>query len=329
MMGNSTSNDNQDEETNQDLINKRRVRDSRLYVEIRPNQWPIVYSHKYNIGFFEAGMLAEDSVIEPIEATREDLLVVHTKCYLHSLCVPCEVARIMEVPPVACLPSCLIDHFALKPMRFQTGGTIIAARLALEKNWSINIGGGFHHACSNKGGGFCVYADISLALQFLFLENRIKSAMIVDLDAHQGNGHERDFANDSRVYIFDIFNKGIYPHDSEAKGYISRSVPLNHYTDDREYLQKLASELSTALGEFNADLIVYNAGTDCLIGDPLGALSITPEGIIQRDQIVFELAKQADTPIVMLTSGGYLRESAKVISDSILNLRAKNLIQLT
>uniref|UniRef100_A0A914CPU7 Histone deacetylase domain-containing protein n=1 Tax=Acrobeloides nanus TaxID=290746 RepID=A0A914CPU7_9BILA len=171
MMGNSTSNDNQDEETNQDLINKRRVRDSRLYVEIGPNQWPIVYSHKYNIGFFgieklhpfdskkwgnvfhflkEAGMLAEDSVIEPIEATREDLLVVHTKCYLHSLRVPCEVARIMEVPPVACLPSCLIDHFALKPMRFQTGGTIIAARLALEKNWSINIGGGFHHACSNK-----------------------------------------------------------------------------------------------------------------------------------------------------------------------------------
>lgn len=114
--------------------------------------------------------------------------------------------------------------------------------------------------------------------------------MIVDLDAHQGNGHERDFAEDSRVYIFDMFNQGIYPRDIDAKsdlffksflpdwlGHISRAVPLMHYTKDQEYLRKLSAELSTALGEFNADLVLYNAGTDCLIGDPLGALSITPE----------------------------------------------------
>lgn len=70
-------------------------------------------------------------------------------------------------------------------LRYQTGGTILAAKLALDCGWAINIGGGFHHASATHGGGFCVYADISLALKFLFEGNFIKNAMIIDLDAHQ------------------------------------------------------------------------------------------------------------------------------------------------
>lgn len=71
--------------------------------------------------------------------------------------------------------------------RFQTGGTILAAQLAAQnKSWAINIGGGFHHASGKRGGsGFCVYADISIALNKLLHEGSIKRAMIVDLDAHQ------------------------------------------------------------------------------------------------------------------------------------------------
>ena len=61
-----------------------------------------------------------------------------------------------------------------------------AAKLAIERGWAINVGGGFHHCSSDKGGGFCAYADISLALRFLFQRVAgVTSAMIVDLDAHQ------------------------------------------------------------------------------------------------------------------------------------------------
>lgn len=71
--------------------------------------------------------------------------------------------------------------------RFQTGGSILAGKLALERGWAINLGGGFHHCSRDKGGGFCPYADITLLVQFLFQyeHQRVKSAMIVDLDAHQ------------------------------------------------------------------------------------------------------------------------------------------------
>lgn len=94
----------------------------------------------------------------------------------------------------------------------------MAAKLALERGLAINIGGGFHHASSRNGGGFCLYADITLAIRFLLIEQLITKAMIVDLDAHQGNGHEHDFLKDDRVYIFDMFNYAIYPGDFKAKG---------------------------------------------------------------------------------------------------------------
>jgi len=75
-------------------------------------------------------------------------------------------------------------------------------------------------------------------------------------------------------------------------------------------------------------LIVYNAGTDILDGDPLGKLEISPEGVVTRDEKVFRFAKDQNIPLLMLTSGGYMKSSARVIADSIINLSNKNLIEL-
>uniref|UniRef100_A0A1I8AGB6 Histone deacetylase 11 n=1 Tax=Steinernema glaseri TaxID=37863 RepID=A0A1I8AGB6_9BILA len=329
---------------------KQRVAKTDLFVGIRANQWPIVYHPDYNISFFgleklhpfdskkwgnvfrilvEAGMLKEETITTPHEATRDDLLVIHTPAYLNSLECPCSVAHMLEVPAVAFIPKCLLNSHILHPMRLQTGGTVAAARLALDRNWAINIGGGFHHARSDKGEGFCLYADISIALEMLLTEGLIKTAMIVDLDAHQGNGHEHDFGGDQRIYIFDMFNYEIFPRDNAVKTNMSRSVRLQSYTGGTEYLRKLKQELHTALGEFTPDLMLYNAGTDCLSEDPLGCLSLSPKAVIQRDEIVFEMARDSFVPIVMVTSGGYLPSSAQVIADSILNLHAKKLIKLT
>lgn len=55
----------------------------------------------------------------------------------------------------------------------QVGGSIVAAKLAKERGWAINIGGGFHHCSAEKGGGFCAYADISLCIHFAFIRLNI------------------------------------------------------------------------------------------------------------------------------------------------------------
>ncbi|XP_078678448.1 histone deacetylase 11-like [Branchiostoma floridae x Branchiostoma belcheri] len=325
---------------------------TRLHEDIPSSKWPIVYSSDYNIGFMgleklhpfdsgkwgkvfrylkESGLLKDDDVVTPVEATEEDLLMVHSSGYLNSLKWSMVVAGITEVPPVALLPNFIVQRKLLKPLRLQTGGTVMAGKLATERGWALNIGGGFHHCSAERGGGFCAYADITLSIKFLFERiEGISKAMIVDLDAHQGNGHERDFINDSRVYIMDVYNRYIYPHDSYAKGAIRCKVELQAYTEDDRYLSLVRKNLDKALEEFKPDIIVYNAGTDVLEGDPLGALSISPEGIIQRDQLVFELARgkgrPRQIPILMVTSGGYQKRTAQIIADSIKNLIAKGLI---
>ncbi|XP_035232004.1 histone deacetylase 11-like, partial [Stegodyphus dumicola] len=277
--------------------------------------------------FSEAGIVNKNTVVKPLEASDEVLLVVHPKSYLDKLKWSVNVARITEVPCVAAMPNSLVQRRVLRPFRYHTGGTILAGKLALERKWALNIGGGFHHCSSEQGGGFCAYADITLCIKFLFMHySHICKVMIVDLDAHQGNGHERDFMGDDRVYIFDVYNHGIYPHDEYAKGAIRKKVELRHMTEDAEYLEKVSKNLMESFEEFLPQLIVYNAGTDILKGDPLGCLAISPQGIIERDEIVFKAAMSRSIPIIFLTSGGYQKSTARIIAESIINLKQKGLL---
>jgi histone deacetylase 11 len=59
----------------------------------------------------------------------------------------------------------------------------------MKLKWAVNLSGGYHHAHSKSGGGFCIYPDITLAIHYVKTRHQIKKAMIIDLDAHQGNGH--------------------------------------------------------------------------------------------------------------------------------------------
>jgi len=319
-----------------------------LYVPITAGQWPLVYSPEYNIGFlgleklhpFDSGkwgkvvsflkdyeLVKDENIVLPEEANEDDLAIVHTKKYTDELKWSAKVAMITEIPLVALLPNFIVQRKLLKPFRLQTGGTILAGKLALERGWAINIGGGFHHCSSEHGGGFCAYADISLSIKFLFKHvEGVAKAMIVDLDAHQGNGHERDFLDDDKVYIMDVYNRFIYPNDHFAKAAIRKKVELRPYTDDERYLNAVSRNLNEALTEFQPDIIVYNAGTDILEGDPLGHLSVTAKGIIQRDHLVFNAARSKGIPILMVTSGGYQRTTARIIADSIFNLHKEGLI---
>ncbi|XP_072438324.1 histone deacetylase 11 isoform X1 [Chiloscyllium punctatum] len=333
------------------------LHNTNLYIDLLSTQWPIVYSSDYNISFlgleklhpFDSGkwgkivhflkeekLISDETIVKAQEAQEDDLLVVHTRRYLNKLKNhfleglqewSFIVATITEILPVAFLPNFIIQRKVLRPFRTQTGGTIMAGKLAIDRGWAINVGGGFHHCSSEQGGGFCAYADITLAIKFLFDRvEGVSKAMIIDLDAHQGNGHERDFMDDNRVYIMDVFNRYIYPGDGFAKRAIKWKIELDWDTEDSEYLQKVETQMSKALQEVTPDIIVYNAGTDILDGDQLGGLAISPQGIIKRDQAVFQAARTRKIPILMVTSGGYQRSTARIIADSILNLHHLQLI---
>ncbi|KAE8815429.1 histone deacetylase 2 [Hordeum vulgare] len=217
-----------------DALRRNRILSSKLYFDVPGSKAPVVYSTAYDIAFLgiekmfltKEGHLEKNRVVEPLEASQEDLLVVHTEAYLNSLRSSFRVAAIVEVPPLTLIPNWLVQQRLLYPFRKQVGGSILSAKLALERGWAINVGGGFHHCSAEEGGGFCAYADISLCIQFAFVRLNISRVMIIDLDAHQGNGYEKDFANDGRVYILDMYNAGIYPFDYAAKRYIDQKIEL-------------------------------------------------------------------------------------------------------
>uniref|UniRef100_A0A667ZXE0 Histone deacetylase 11 n=1 Tax=Myripristis murdjan TaxID=586833 RepID=A0A667ZXE0_9TELE len=329
----------------EDNEGKKSSHRTQLYASVPRSCMPIVYHPDYNITFMgleklhpfdagkwgkvirflkEEGLISDGNIVEAHEATEEDLLVVHTKRYLNRLKWSLVVASITEIPPLLFLPNFLVQRKVLRPLRTQTGGTIMVGYL---RGLLCFPGGGFHHCSSDRGGGFCAYADITLAIKFLFERVQgISRATIIDLDAHQGNGHERDFLDDKRVFIMDVYNRYIYPGDGFAKRAIKRKVELDWGTEDSEYLQKVELHSEGALNEVRPDIIVYNAGTDILDGDPLGGLSISPQGIVKRDEIVFRAAKRRGIPILMVTSGGYQKKTARIIADSILNLHRQGLI---
>lgn len=74
-----------------------------------------------------------------------------------------------------------------------------------------------------------------------------------------------------------MYNYQIYPKDEKAKRAINLSVELRSWTQDEVYLELLKINLARAFSSCDPDLVIYNAGTDILEGDPLGALSISPE----------------------------------------------------
>ena len=169
--------------------------------------------------------------------------------------------------------------------------------------------------------GFSIYADITLLVNYALNEmsDRVKKIMIVDLNSHQGCGHEIDFMNNDNVFIMDVYNPHLVPNDQRAKQAIKCKVELRHRTRDFEYLSKVETNFLKSLSSFTPDLVIYIAGACVLQGD-IGHLSISPSGLIRRDQLLFVVCRQRKLPIVMLASGGFLRKSPTVVADSIKNL---------
>lgn len=304
-------------------------------------QVPIVYTDSYNIGLMgienlhpfdskkykkvykhlvqEMGLKRSQFHV-PTLIGDEELALVHSRDYLETLKQSQTIAEIAEMHPLGMLPAGLLRRNLLRPMRYAAGGTILGAQLALEHGWAVNLSGGYHHAKWNNGEGFCYFADIPLAIHRLWQQEPDAQVLVVDLDAHQGNGIEAIMQNDPRFRMLDVYNDAIYPNDLSAKQFIDYHFPISPYTSDDDYLSIVEQALTWAFRERKADLLIYNAGTDIYEADPLGGLKVSEAGVLKRDRMVFEMANRFDTPILMVLSGGYTAESGPMIGRSLVSI---------
>jgi histone deacetylase 11 len=296
---------------------------------------PLIYHPRYNItalglerlhpfdsrkyrrikqAMMARGLRRERDFVRPCAVSHQELLKVHTPEYLRSLRSTQTLARILEVPIVARLPFWLADSRILRPMRLATGGTILACRLAMEKGIAINLGGGYHHAADGCGGGFCVYADVPLAAKVLHEEGRVGKVLVVDLDAHQGNGTAAIFQGWPWAVIFDLYERDLFPVRKEPEDY---PLPVPRGLKGIDYLGIVRDALPGALDAVKPDLVIYNAGSDPFVDDPLAGFRLTMSDLAERDLMVVTLARERGIPVAMVLSGGYSSVSWRIHADGI------------
>jgi acetoin utilization deacetylase AcuC-like enzyme len=307
------------------------------YLPIGDHVFPAEKYQRIHDRLLETGVAVADDFLKPEPATDQDILLVHKPEYVQKLKTgtlsPREEME-MEVP----YSRDLVQAFWLA-----AGGSILAARQALTDGIGISIGGGFHHAFPDHGEGFCVIHDVAVAIRRLQRDDSIRTAMTVDCDVHQGNGTAAIFAGTRTAsallpsagastldasslssalpgkmrgtHAGEVFTISLHQHNNYPlwKPPSSIDVDLPDGVGDDNYLAWLDNALSSALRQFEPDLLCYLAGADPYCEDQLGGLSLTIGGLKQRDELVFRVARARGIPVMVTFAGGY----AKNVEDTV------------
>jgi len=265
-------------------------------------------SQKYRMirdKLLEDGIAQLTDFLAPEPARDEDVLRVHSQDYVYKLktgTLSRTEALRLEVP---------YSKKLIEACWLAAGGSILAARRAIEDGWAANIGGGFHHACPDHGEGFCVIHDVAIAIRRLQSDGVIEQAMVVDTDVHQGNGTAVIFGGDGTVYTLSLHQENNYPFPKPPS---TVDVELADGTDDEQYLAILEKHLHRAFEDFAPQLLYYVAGADPYRDDQLGGLALTIKGLADRDALVFDYARRNAVPVAIALAGGYARQVADTVA---------------
>jgi len=294
------------------------------YLPIGTHVFPAQKYRLIHEHLLETATAAPSDFINPQPASDQDILLVHTPNYVEKLkkgTLSAMEEMQMEIP---------YSPELVRAFWLAAGGSILAAEHALKDRVSFNIGGGFHHAFPDHGEGFCMIHDVAVAIRRMQRDNKIRTAMPVDCDVHQGNGTAAIFAGTRTAseplpsvsaatvttsppakmrgaHAGDVFTISLHQENNYPmwKPHSSIDVDLPDGVGDEDYLAWLDNALSSGLRQFEPDLICYIAGADPYREDQLGGLALSIQGLKKRDELVFRVARARDIPVMVTYAGGY------------------------
>jgi acetoin utilization deacetylase AcuC-like enzyme len=297
------------------------------YLPIGQHVFPSEKYRRIQRRLLETKVAEAGDFLTPEPASDQDILLVHTPQYVEKLTTGTLSAREelqMEIP---------YSKELVRAFWLAAGGSILAAQHALKDGIAINIGGGFHHAFPDHGEGFCMVHDVAVAIRRMQRDDKIRNAMTVDCDVHQGNGTAAIFAG-TRVpseplpsqhhttpklrsaHAGDVFTISLHQHNNYPmwKPPSSIDVDLPDGIGDDDYLGWLDNALSSGFRQFEPELICYIAGADPYKEDQLGGLALSIEGLKRRDQLVFRVARARGIPVMVTYAGGYAHNVADTVT---------------
>ncbi|GAA6232713.1 uncharacterized protein LOC108876366 isoform X2 [Lates japonicus] len=194
--------------------------------------------------------------------------------------------------------------------RYETGGTILAAEVALHRGLACSTAGGTHHAFPSYGSGFCLLNDLAVAAKYLMGSSSSKrKVLIVDLDVHQGDGTAFIFKEEPCVFTFSVHCGKNFPLRKQQS---DLDISVEDGLEDKEYLSTVEAHLPWLLETFRPDLVLYDAGVDPHWEDELGRLRLTDQGLYQRDLYVMKTVVSRGVPVAAVIGGGYSRDIDKL-----------------
>jgi acetoin utilization deacetylase AcuC-like enzyme len=268
------------------------------------HRFPMVKFQKLYDLLRKDGILNPENLYQPEIPDQSLLELVHTPDYIENYCqgtLDNKAQRRIGLPWSTEL---------VRRTCTAVGGTILTAKLALEYGIACNTAGGTHHAFPDFGSGFCIFNDLAIAARVLQKSGLVKQVLIVDLDVHQGDGTAFIFQNDPKVFTFSMHCEINFPSRKQTS---DLDVPLPEGLDNDGYLQILANYLPDLLSQVKPDLVLYDAGVDTHVGDRLGKLALTDEGIYRRERQVLSTCRAGGYPVACVIGGGYAEEMESLV----------------
>ncbi|MDG6257136.1 MAG: histone deacetylase [Methanomicrobiaceae archaeon] len=258
----------------------------------------------------EEGMWEDPRILRlhPRPATREELSWVHDERYLNFLEQSSRTGGVIDLDTV--IPPGLFAQ-----VRLAAGGGLVAGESVMAgtvRNAFAMVRPPGHHAGTCSGGGFCYVNNVAILVQSLKRKGCAK-ILILDWDAHHGNGTQEIFYEDPDVLFTSIHQSGFYPGTGDATeigagegtGY-TINMPVPAGSSDEVYQYLLAEVIGPVAEEFNPDFIAVSAGLDNHFTDPLAGLALTAGGYAATMAFAVELAgRLCAGRLAAVLEGGY------------------------
>jgi len=250
--------------------------------------------------------------IKPVPATEEQLQYFHTKRHIEA------VKQMSQIGGFDCGDSAIVGKGSYSIAKLAVGGAIQAVKTVVKVNridtaYVLTRPPG-HHAEADQGMGFCIFNNIVIAAKYAQKELGIKKILILDWDAHHGNGTEDAFYEDDSVLFISIHQDGLEPIDRGNKKDIGKgkgkgftlNIPLYAGSGDAVYKYAFDQIVIPAIENFKPELILVSAGQDACIFDPLARMMLSTAGYRYMTKTIKELADcYASGRMVCLHEGGY------------------------
>lgn len=247
-------------------------------------------------------------IIESKTAEENDLEIVHDREYI-------ELVKDLEKHGGFLSMDTHITPGMFEAAKLIVGAAMTAGKLVMTDKYDIAITfGGFHHAGVANGEGFCVFNDVAITAKMLLDHYKIKSILIIDTDAHQGNGTMDIFYDDPRVLFISIHQnpRTLYPGRGfiyetgikAGKGY-TVNIPMPMFAGNEQYMYALKEVFVPLAKEFQPKVIIRNGGSDPHYTDQLTQLGLDLNGLNMVGKIVRRAVDETSKKLIDMTVSGY------------------------